>query len=39
MGEVDDTHVLTGILGYGLDSIPSSYLTLPFDAKFKEKSI
>lgn len=39
IGEVDNAHLLVGILDCGGDSFSSLYLGLPLDAKFKEKSI
>lgn len=39
IGEVDNTHLLAGILGCGVESLPTSYLGLPLGAKFKEKSM
>jgi len=38
-GEVDKAHLLVGILDCGVESLPSLYLGLPLDEKFKEKSI
>lgn len=37
--QVDNIHLHAGVLGCTIDSFPTTYLSLPFDAKFKEKSI
>ena len=39
IGQVDNIQLLAGILGYSIDSFPTSYLGLPLSAKFKDKSI
>ena len=39
VGQVDNLHMLAGVLGCSIDSPPSSYLGLPLGARFKDKSI
>ena len=39
VGQVDNIHLLAGVLGCRVDSFPTYYLGLPLGAKFKDKSI